>query len=78
MKKSIQTQVYKRLIDDITALYDVARHALVEAYLLSARLSQVRENRQPEPFPQPGTFGQGAGTNIEIVRPDFGMVILDV
>ncbi len=33
MNKSIQTQVYKRLIDDITALYDVAHHALVEAYL---------------------------------------------
>jgi hypothetical protein len=32
MKKSVQTQVYKRLIDDIPALYDVARHALVEAY----------------------------------------------
>ena len=32
MTKSIQTRVYKKLIDDITALYDVARHALVEAY----------------------------------------------
>jgi endonuclease YncB( thermonuclease family) len=32
MNKSVQTQVYRRLINDITALYDVARHALVEAY----------------------------------------------
>jgi len=32
MTKSIQTRVYKKLIDDITALYDVARRALVEAY----------------------------------------------
>jgi hypothetical protein len=32
MDESIQTQAYKKLISDITALYDVARHALVEAY----------------------------------------------
>lgn len=32
MKKTIRTRVYNKLIDDISALYDVARHALVEAY----------------------------------------------
>jgi hypothetical protein len=32
MKKSLQKNAYTQLIDDITELYDHARHALVEAY----------------------------------------------
>ncbi len=32
MNKSIQIRMYKRLINDITSLYDVARHAVIEAY----------------------------------------------
>ena len=32
MNKSIQIRMYKKLVNDITALYDVARHAVVEAY----------------------------------------------
>jgi len=32
MKKSLQKSTYNQLVEDITALYDVARNALVEAY----------------------------------------------
>ncbi len=34
MNKSVQTQVYKRRIHEITALYDVACHALVALTLM--------------------------------------------
>ncbi len=32
MKKNLQKNTYKQLVQDITELYDYARHAVVEAY----------------------------------------------
>jgi len=32
MKKNLQKNAYRQLVKDITALYDVAQNALVEAY----------------------------------------------
>jgi len=47
MNKAIQTRVYKKLLNDITALYDVARHALVEAYWrIGKRIVEEEQNGQ--------------------------------
>ena len=47
MNKSIQIRMYKKLVNDITSLYDVARHALVEAYWqIGKRIVEEEQNGQ--------------------------------
>jgi endonuclease YncB( thermonuclease family) len=45
MNKAIQTQYYERLLEDIKGFYDVARHALVEAYWkIGRRIVEEEQN----------------------------------
>ena len=47
MNKSIQIRMYKKLVNDITALYDVARHAVIEAYWqIGRRIVEEEQNGQ--------------------------------
>ncbi len=53
MKKSLQKNTYKQLVEDITELYDGARHALVEAYWqIGKRI--VEQEQQGDDTPEYG------------------------
>jgi endonuclease YncB( thermonuclease family) len=53
MKKTLQKNTYKQLVEDITELYDCARHALVEAYWqIGKRI--VEQEQQGDDTPEYG------------------------
>jgi hypothetical protein len=53
MKKILQKSTYRQLVEDITELYDCARHALVEAYWqIGNRI--VEQERQGDDTPEYG------------------------
>jgi len=53
MKKTLQENTYRQLVEDITELYDCARHALVEAYWqIGKRI--VEQEQQGDDTPEYG------------------------